>query len=131
MRAQAAITGIWLAWRDTPFAWGAADCLAFCGACAKQATGWDPGASLRRRYRSEIGARRVMAAEGWRDMGNVAASLVPEVHPSRAATGDWAHVRDDDGRDGLGVVVGERIAVRTEAGMAQVPLGRALRVFRP
>ncbi|MEX2480191.1 MAG: hypothetical protein WD928_04950 [Gammaproteobacteria bacterium] len=124
------VVTLYRAWRLRSFAWGSADCLHFASACAAAITGHDPATALKRRYSSETGARRVMVNEGWRDMGDVAASLLPEIPLAHARSGDWAHVEDEQGRDGIGVVCGHMIAARTEAGMGQVPLSHAKRAFR-
>lgn len=118
------------AWALRPFEWGSADCLYFASACAAAITGEDPARDLKHRYTSEIGAQRVMVNEGWRDMGDVAASLLPEVPVAQARSGDWAHVVDETGMDGLGVVCGHQIAVRTQSGMGLFPLTRAKKAFR-
>lgn len=127
---QSIVTGIYEAWSEKPFVWGKADCLHFAAACAKGLTRRDPAKKLKRRYKTRLGARRVMRREKWGNMGDVAATLLPEIPVAQALTGDWAHVKDAHGNDGLGVVCNHMIAVRTEAGMGQVPLGQALRVFR-
>ena len=130
MTAKRIVAGLYRDWRAVTFVWGSADCLHFAAACAEMITGTDPAAALKRRYSSETGAKRVMVNEGWHTMGDVAASLLPEVPVAQACSGDWAHIEDEYGHDGLGVVCGHMIAVRSETGMGQMPLGQALRVFR-
>jgi hypothetical protein len=130
MNRHRIINDLYRAWAHIPFAWGSKDCLYWASACAKAIIGRDPAAALKRRYTSRVGALRVMRREGWKDMGDVAASLLPEVPLGQAVTGDWVHVRDDHGHDGLGVVNGHLIAVRTEAGMGLFPLLSAKRAFR-
>lgn len=130
MTAKRIVAALWREKRSEPFVWGSADCLHFASACAEAITGNDPARALKRRYSSETGARRVMVNEGWRTMGDVAASLLPAIPVAQACSGDWAHVEDEHGHDGLGVVCGHMIAVRSETGMGQMPIGQALRVFR-
>lgn len=130
MNARNAVLAQWRAVRGQPGAFGTDDCLCFAAACAQAITGRDPIAHLRGRYDSEISARRLMVENGWSDMGDVAASIFPEVPFAQARSGDWAHVMQADGTDGLGVVVGELIAVRTITGAAQLRLADAKRVFR-
>lgn len=114
-----------------PFVWGQSDCLLWCANCAKAITGRDPAADLRGRYSTAIEARRVMKAEGWRDMADVAGSMLAEIPLSQARAGDWAHIVNDDGTDTLGVVMGSMIVARTEKhGLGQVPLTCAAKVFR-
>lgn len=117
--------------RARAFAWASADCLQWCGLVTERLTGRDPGAALRARYSSEIEARRIMVKEGWRDMGDVAAALVPEIPLAQARDGDWVQCVDDHGNDGLGVVCAGMAAVRSEGGLGQVPMACARRAFRP
>jgi len=117
--------------RDVPFAWRTADCLQWCGMVTERLTGRDPGAELRQRYASEIDAKRIMVEHGWRDMGDAAASIVPEIPLAFAHSGDWAQCVDDAGRDGLGIVCDAQVAVCTEMGLGLLPLAFARRAFRP
>lgn len=114
-----------------PFSWGTADCLSWCADCAKAITGTDPAEKLRGRYESEASAKRVMIAEGWADMGDVARSMYAEIPVAQATSGDWAQIINEDGTETLGVVHGGMIAARTkESGLGQVPLTSAKRAFR-
>lgn len=117
-------------WSAVPFDWGAANCLHWGSACALALTGRDPVADLHVRYTGLAGIRRGMKAEGWADMGEVAAARLPEIPIAQARSGDWAHVVDDQGHEGLGVVLGPMLMVRTESGMGQMPLLSAKRAFR-
>jgi hypothetical protein len=128
--ANKAVLATFRAWRGTPFVWGVADCLCFAAACAQALVGRDPAAELRGRYDSEESALQLMAENGWRDMGDVAASMFKEIPVAQARPGDWAQIRNDNGTDGLGVVSGSTIAVRTPNGMGIVALTRAARAFR-
>lgn len=130
MTAQKILLEEYRAERPFPFVWGTSDCLCFAAAVAMRITGRDPIAHLRGRYDSLTGARRVMAGEGWADMGAVAASIFPEIPLADARVGDWALVRNEDGTETIGVVAGATIAAKTEAGMGQAPRHRAVRAFR-
>lgn len=131
MNARAVILAEFRKQRLLPFAWGSADCLSWCGYCAKALTGADPIMRLRGRYDSKIEALKVMVEEEWADLGDVAASFYPEIPTALARSGDWALLGNDDGTETLGVVVGHMICARTEArGLGQVPLTRATRAFR-
>lgn len=48
----------------TPFAWGRHDCLLFPAAWCRAVAGVDPAAGFRGRYRTELGARRILKREG-------------------------------------------------------------------
>lgn len=129
MNVRRVILDTYRAERGVPFAWGSTDCLGFAAKCAQAIIGRDPIAHIRGRYDSETSARRVMVTEGWRDMGDVAASAFVEIPPAMARSGDWAHVVQE-GRDGVGVVVGEMVAVKSQDGVGQVPFAQVKRAFR-
>lgn len=116
--------------KSIPFAWGSNDCLCFASECAEAITGHDPAVAIKQRYTSEVSVRRLMVREGWESVGDLAASILPEIPLGQAQSGDWVHVEDDSGHDCIGVVCGHRIAVKTELGLSQVPLSRAKRAFR-
>jgi hypothetical protein len=50
--------------RAAPFAWGTADCCTLAADAVLALTGRDPMAAYRGRYRSETGARRLLARHG-------------------------------------------------------------------
>lgn len=117
--------------RTMAFSWGQNDCLlGFAAPIAEAITGRDPAANLRGRYNSWATLQQVMQEEGWKNSGDVAASMFPEIPISFVRSGDWAHFENDDGTDGIGVVVTDKIAAKTRDGMGQIPLSKAKRVFR-
>lgn len=48
----------------TPFAWGSHDCLLLAADWCREHTGLDPAERYRGRYRTELGARRLLARAG-------------------------------------------------------------------
>lgn len=116
-------------WSKRPFSWDGACCLAWCGDVARRLIGADPTVALRARYAGEMDSKRVMVEEGWSSIGDAAGSLWAEIAIALARSGDVALVTQDHG-EGLGIVCGDRIAIRTQSGMGQVPLGDATRAFR-
>jgi hypothetical protein len=116
--------------KTTPFAWGGADCLAFAADVAKLLTGNDPAESLRDQYENETQAKRIMVARDWRTLGDVAASMYPEIPVAMAKNGDWAFVVNDDGTETLGVVCGAQLLARTKDGLGIHVLTKAQRAFR-
>jgi hypothetical protein len=112
-----------------PFIWGKSDCLCTCGDFAYQLYRYDPVRHLRGGYDSEIGARKIMKKNKWENMGDVAASIFNEVPVAKARWGDWAHIENPDGTDGLGTVVGAYIIVRWMKGLGYVPLLSAKRTY--
>jgi len=130
MNVRAHIFNLYRAAGGEPGVFGVSDCLCFVAECALPILGRDPIAHLRGRYDSEMSARRLMVEHGWNDMGDVAASIFPEIAVSQAQAGDWAHVADGEGNDAIGVVAGAVIAVRLREGVMQLPLRQATRAFR-
>lgn len=116
--------------RHKPFVWGVCDCRTWCGLVAKRLTGRDPLAEFDGQYSSEMDMRRILVWRGWKDVGDAAASVLPEIPVSHAQSGDWALCSDHLGNDGLGVVCGEKIAVRGPSGMWRQPLTSAKRAFK-
>jgi hypothetical protein len=114
-----------------PFVWDCRnDCIGWAGNVAERLLGRDVLATYRGRYTTETGSRRVMAREGWRDLGDVAAAFFAEIPPALAQSGDWALVVNDDGSDTIGVVCNHLVIARAPRGMAQVPRRRMLKAFR-
>lgn len=117
-----------------PFAWAdQTDCaIHLAGRLVEALTGVDCVAQYRGRYTTSAGAVRVMRNDGFANLGDLVAAILPELeHPSRAEVGDIAAI-PDDGPFGfaLGVVNGERIFVLTEKGVGTVDLLAATRAFK-
>ncbi|MDQ2083086.1 hypothetical protein RA307_23110 [Xanthobacteraceae bacterium Astr-EGSB] len=130
MNARRTIVEAYREWSTRPFDWNGACCLAWCGDAARRITGADPTVALRARYDSEFSCRRGMVEEGWKSIGDAAASLYVEIPVAMAKSGDWALCVDERGEEGLGVVVAAVVAIRGPSGMGQVPLLWARRAFR-
>jgi hypothetical protein len=116
--------------RSIPFAWGTGDCLGFAADVAKMLTGDDPAADLRGAYDSETSAKRIMVARGWQTLGDVAASMFPEIPVADARSGDWVFIVNDDMSETLGVVCGAQVLARTKEGLGIHILTKASRAFR-
>ena len=118
--------------RRTPFSWGDHDCLVgLVGNLAEALTGEDIVSPWRQRYASGVGALRVLRNDGFADLGGLVATILPEIHISRARLGDVAAIPSDDGFGfALGVVNGERILVLRPSGFGTVDLLSATRGFR-
>jgi len=115
---------------ETEFIWGKTDCLRIACMMAEIKTGRDPGEQLIGTYDSEMSAKRVMVDNNWHDMGDVAASMFEEIHPSQAQVGDWAMILEGN-ITGLGVVIGWQIVCRHEDGrFGFYSLNAAKRAFR-
>ena len=122
----------WRRAKAEPFAWNAeADCIGWAAAVAQDIVGYDPISEFRGTYATEAEAKRVMVEHGWHDLADVARAFFPhEIHLSEAKTGDWAVIVNEDGTETIGVVSGQMIAAKTQAGMGTVPRSRAVAVFQ-
>lgn len=101
VRLQAAVSARLL----MPFAWGSQDCALFGADCVEACTGADPAADLRGRYRTELGAARVLKRLGGL-AALAAARLGPEIPPTLAVRGDIGLSDRGDGRMALVVCNG-------------------------
>lgn len=118
--------------RRRPFAYGEHDCaLGLAAAAVEAVTGADVAAAYRKRYHSRIGALRVLRNDGFANLADAVAALLPEIEPARARRGDIAAI-PDDGPFGhsLGVVDGERVFVLRETGLGTVDRAVMTRAFR-
>jgi hypothetical protein len=118
--------------KRSPFGWGGSDCLIGWAADAVLAmTGEDIAAPWRGKYKTARGAAGALKRAGFDNLADGLATVLPEIHLSRARLGDLAAI-PDDGPFGwsLGIVNGETILVRGETAMGTVPLDRATRAFR-
>lgn len=115
-------------WQGLPFAWGRADCWDFCRACERAVTGASrfddlPG------YTTAAGAVRQLKGLGFDTASELVDSRLPVIPPLMARRGDWA-MQDTSALHSFGVVIGRRIAYRTDTGLAYLPLATAQRAWR-
>lgn len=103
-----------------PGEWGVADCLLTVADAIEAVTGTDPAADIRGRYKTEIGARRLMKRKGFDDVEAVLAALFPRVGRLLAQRGDVAVVRRGDVLS-AGYVTEYGVAVKTATGLSFVP----------
>lgn len=118
--------------RRKPFAWGSHDCgPAFAGRIVEALTGDDIAAPFRGKYDDAAGALRTLRETGFTDLADLVASLLPEIHPSRARKGDLAAFKDDSPFGAsLGIVNGERVLVLRPEGIGTMDLLAAHRAYR-
>lgn len=119
--------------KGRPFDWKTQhDCgPGLVGALVRAMTGEDVAKRWRGTYRTERGALRVMRREGFRDLADLVASMLPEVHPSQARIGDIAAFATGSAfGHALGVVNGERVLVLRPEGFGSMGLLDAARAFR-
>lgn len=114
-----------------PFEWHDNDCgLGLAAPCVMAMTGVDLGEPFRGRYKTAAGALKALKRQGFDDIAATAAHHFEEIHPSRATVGDIAAIKAPDTGWGLGIVIGERIAVLAPSGYATIELTKADRAFK-
>lgn len=110
--------------RHAPFAYGTQDCATFAAAAVEAVTGerrWEPP------YSTEREALRLMGGDLVGAVGDV---LGAAVTPSRARRGDLVVLLADDGRQVLGVCIGERAAAPALDGLVFPPMSQAVAAWR-
>jgi hypothetical protein len=110
--------------------WAAGGCLAFPGKVAKAITGTDPTEWARSQFTTETEAKRRMVEHDCKSLADIAVRLYPEIPVAQARAGDWAVVQNPDGAEGLGVVMGSQIVVRTPGGLGTLALLSASSAYR-
>jgi len=113
-----------------PFEWGRFDCCLFAADAVQAVTGHDPAADLRGRYRSKLGAARVLGRFGG-VAGVAAARAGLEVPPAMAQPGDVGLSHHQPGQPALAVWGGSAWhAVGAGAGLVVVPASAVVRAWR-
>ncbi|MEI2806259.1 MAG: hypothetical protein V9G18_10040 [Albidovulum sp.] len=111
-----------------PFEWGHHDCALFAADAVLAMTGADHATFWRGRYRTPLGAMRILGRGGYEDHVDYVAAHLAEVHPALAAVGDIAVIGSEDG-PALGIVTGPGIAVPGPSGLGFAPRAAAIRAF--
>lgn len=123
-RLDAAITRA----RHRPFAWGQQDCCLFAADCVLAITGQDPAAGFRCRYRSALGAGRLLTR-----LGGVPGLLdglgFPAMPPAALRRGDLALTPTEAG-PALAVTLGRHLAVPGLQHLVFVPRHQAHLAWR-
>lgn len=119
--------------RQIPFSWGAHDCfLGLVTEAVRAITGADIGRGFRGRYKSARKAAAVLQEDGFASLGDLMASLLPELeHPSRAGVGDVGIVaHEGDVGEALCIVDASCLIVMTELGHGIRPREDMIRAFK-
>ncbi len=111
--------------RTQRFRPGAHDCGLFAAGWVVACTGQDYADQWRGNYRSMADAQAMLEANGFSDHVEYVASVLPEVAPSMAQTGDIAVV---DGR-ALGIFASDRVFVLRPDGLGHVSRMQAIKGF--
>jgi len=116
--------------RRAEFGFGSHDCALFVVGAISAMTGTDLGRQFRGRYKTKRGALGAMRRKGAKDMADLAALFLPEVHPIQAQIGDVMALPTDDAFGfGLGICIGERVLILTTAGVESRDRSFATRSF--
>jgi hypothetical protein len=109
-----------------PFAWGLHDCALWAADAIEAQLGVDPAQALRGRYRTQLGACRLLAP--WGGLAGVATAVLgPSLRsPLLACTGDVGFTT----QGALAVCAGETWLVATSQGVGHLPLTDAVQAWR-
>lgn len=116
-----------------PFDWSTQhDCgPGLAGRMVYAITGEDLAVKYQGKYKTAAGALKVMRKAGFDNLADLAASFLPEIHPSQASLGDIvAYEMDSPFGFALGVVNGERVFVLRPEGVGTMDLLAAKRAFK-
>lgn len=118
--------------RLEPFSWGTQDCALGLACGAVQAiTGEDLAVGFRSKYRGPVAAKRVLREAGFETLGDLVASMLPEIPPAFAETGDLGLIESDGPfGEALSVVDVSGLIVMDENGHGMVPRSRMIRAFK-
>lgn len=111
-----------------PFTWGSSDCLDLSADSAAACLGDDLLKKFRR-YTTERGAAKVLVEEGLANVGEVLASVFPEIPPSLAQRGDIGVILRD-GSLSAGVFTSFGFASKAEQGVIYEPITAVARAFK-
>lgn len=118
-------------WRQRSFVWGESDCARFVNACVLAMTGDDVLSALPfKPYRDDAEASASLASAGFESLPLAISSIFVEVQASAAKEGDVVLIDTNEWGQGLGIVLGERVAVLTMSGLGTIPRKRIKRAFR-
>lgn len=110
--------------RDAPFAWGTNDCTSWAAGAIEAMTGERPPIPA---YANEFEAARLLREESLRS--RVDELYGPEIAPAFARRGDLVLILVD-GRETLGVCVGDHIAGPGRDGVVMVHRSAAIAAWR-
>ena len=116
--------------RDTPFVWGQHDCATWAFDLRRDLTGGeDVAARWRGRYRTQMGAARVLRRLGWPSLEAAGRDLLGDPLPSPllAQRGDMVLGGEDPA---FGICIGAQAAFVAQEGLVRLPLDRCHLAWR-
>lgn len=115
--------------QNVPYEFGEHDCILFAANCVMAMTGEDPADDIRGRYKTEIGAARIIKNSGFKSLGDMIADRLPEVAMDQVRRGDVVLCNGPHG-EFAAMVVGKTCVGPGRDGMLHIPLSQALRGYR-
>lgn len=113
------------------FVWGESDCfMGFAAEAIKLQVGTDLSAPYAGKYNSPITALKLIKAEGYASLAEYIGKHFEQIDMSHAQLGDISGMAGDDTGMALGIVLGERISVRSLQGSGTVERCYAKFAFR-
>jgi hypothetical protein len=110
-----------------PFAWGTSDCLTFPRDCVEAMTGVRLFDSVE--YDSEVASARRMVELGFENIGDLIASVLPEIARLQVNRGDVVTL-DHGGMETGGIVTTWGVAHKVQDGVSYAPLDQIKRAFK-
>lgn len=117
--------------RRAAFEWGTHDCSTGLALAAVEAiTGQDLRGTWGE-YSTAAGAYKAIRKAGFDNLGDLVASIFPEIHPDMARIGDLGLI-ETDGEIGAGLCVFDisGVIVLTDKGQGRAPREKAIRAFK-
>lgn len=117
--------------KDQPFVWGKNDCCLFAANTVLATTGKDLAAEFRGKYRTKMGAARILKKHGYQSIEQLLnAKLGTPIAPLTATTGDVALIENYDQERSAGIVFRSSVYCVGLRGLIQVPLSSVIYVWR-
>ncbi|MEL6754937.1 MAG: hypothetical protein AAFP81_00765 [Pseudomonadota bacterium] len=115
--------------QNTPYEFGEHDCILFAANCVLAMTGRDLADDIRGRYKTEIGAARIIKNEGFSSLGDMIADRLPEIELREVGRGDVV-LCDGPYGEFAAMVVGKTCVSPGRNGMIHIPVSQAKRGYR-
>ena len=112
---------------EKPFAWGTHDCFTFAADCVLAMTGEDKMAKRRGKYKTELGANKMLKRIGGVEKA-ITSELGEPIEPAYAKRGDVVYFNSPLG-DTAGICMGSKIASPTLAGVGFTPMSQAIKAW--